>query len=564
MKKVFNHSTSDLIRVRLPANFAELLSGFRDDIFANSAVHGCEVNLCNDTGNALVTAHLTLPAEFGGIQKTYLGFQYHLNIPDANSHVFKSGEARLITEQELGAYDETTRMRFERWKMRYLFVLPLMCQRQDGTALVVGTVGIFGQAEAFDQKAMAQFEATADLYAPQMLVHWNCQQAVERRKTADVMYAEMQQFIKYITQMNSLTSLDQVFTSIGNEFIERFHFDMVNILLEENGELPMVHTSFSAPYQYLTEKWEPFRKQTRYSLSVRDGQSALIFQKNQLFHVQDVMKILHLPMAEKDKMGLSLMETPRTFMIVPIRLDTQVIGVMWLASLAKPIDLPPTDLALIELLASFISTAICNAKAHMTIEAQKREIELLNTELQSKLILLDKISKKDRLTELNNFGSFEEEIKRQTSESARAGADRPLSMILLDIDHFKAFNDVHGHPAGNQVLQEVGRRISKAVRDMDFVARYGGEEFVVLLPQCDLANATVIAERIRLKIGSESFVANEESHQVTISGGCTQFQPGETAEQFTSRADHALYTAKHLGRNRIEQHACVSPVKHQN
>lgn len=552
MTKKIHHSSADLERVRLHANLPEALSGLREDLCSVPEIDGCEINLLNEHADALVTAHLTLPQEFSGIQSTYLGFHYHLDRADANAAVFKTGISRIITEADLGVLGETTRMRFERWKIHSLAVLPLVVPLKNGKATTIGTIAVFSQSGRFSDASLMRLETLSDLYAPQIHVHWNCHQAIERGKLADVMYAEIQQFITYITQMNSLTAVDAVFSSIGSEFIGRFRFDMVNILLAEQGELSMVHTSFSKAFAHMGDRWEPFRLATKYSLSVRDGQSAMIFLSNQRFLVQDALKILHLPMSEKDKNALAILETPRTFMIVPIRLNEEVIGVMWLVSLGEPIHLPETDLTLIELLALFISTAIRNAQAHMIVEEQNRKIELLNEELKHKIVLLDQIARKDRLTGLNNFGSFEEELKRRTSESARSGESSALSVILLDVDHFKVFNDTYGHLAGNQVLQAVGARIAQAVRDMDFVARYGGEEFVVLLPQCDLKGAEMIAERIRRIIGEDFILIDENKHRITISGGCAQFLVDESADSFICRADQALYQAKHNGRNRIE------------
>lgn len=552
MHKKIIHSRDDLERIRLYADLPDVLNGLREDLCSAPEIDGCEINLLNEKGDALVTAHLTLPEEFFGIQNTYLGFHYQLDQADANATVFKTNIPMIITQNDLGALGETTRMRFERWKIHSLAVLPILMPLKNGGEKTVGTIAVFSQRSRFTGVAMARLEALSDLYAPQIHVHWHCHQAIERRKLADVMYAETQQFIQYITQMNSLTAVDAVFSSIGSEFIERFHFDMVNILLAEQGELAMVHTSFSQPFAHVRERWEAFRCATRYSLSMRDGQSAMIFLSRQRFLVQDVLQILHLPMSEKDKNALALLQTPRTFMIVPIRLNDEVIGVMWLVSLDEPLHLPETDLTLIELLASFISTAIRNAQVHTIVEEQGSKIALLNKELHNKIVLLDQIARKDRLTGLNNFGSFEEELKRRTSESARSGENSALSVILLDIDYFKQFNDTYGHPAGNQVLQAIGARIAQAVREMDFVARYGGEEFVVLLPQCDLKGAEMIAERIRQIIDDDVVVIDAIKHRISVSGGCAQFLVDETADSFITRADQALYRAKHNGRNRIE------------
>jgi diguanylate cyclase (GGDEF)-like protein len=436
--------------------------------------------------------------------------------------------------------------------MRSQLVTPLTLRLKDGTAKPIGTIAVFSQSGDLDTQLAASIEALGSTYAPQIHIHWNYLQALEHAKLVEAMSAEIQQFIAYITEMNSLTAVEQVYESIAKEFMQRFRFELVNILLCDGKELAMVHTSFSEQYKHLSATWEPFRASTKFSLDVRDGQTALVFANNLRFVVDDVMKVLHLPMSEKDKKALALLKTPRLFLIIPIRLNDKPIGVMWLATLSDTLTLSESELTLIELLSSFVGTAIRNAQVHTRVERQNAEIDSLNHDLQSKIALLDQLARKDHLTGLNNFGNFEEELKRRTSEYARAAADSNLSVILIDIDYFKQFNDTYGHPAGNEILREVGARIVKAVREMDFVARYGGEEFVVLLPQCSLADAAAIAERIRRSMGEQPFVIDGKQNNITVSGGYAQFNKTESARDLLSRVDAALYQAKHLGRNRIE------------
>jgi diguanylate cyclase (GGDEF)-like protein len=534
------------------STLAQVLDLLGAQVFSLAHVDGCAISLVNYSGEALVNAYLKLPEEFADIENTLMGFEYRLSQADITSMAFKDGKSRLVGESDLAQYANTTRMRFERFKMRSLIVSPLMIRMDDGSMQAIGTVTAFSQHQLLDMQAAERIHELGNRCSAHISMHWRYQQAFDRSKTVEAMNAQIQQFIAYITQMNSLNTVEEVYESISQEFINRFKFDLVNILLKESDELAMVHTSFSAPFRHLEQQWEPFRQRTRYSLNVRDGQSAMIFSNNQRFVVEDTVKILHLPMSDKDRQAISLLETLRTFMIVPIRLNGAPIGVMWLATLGEPIHLPETELTLIDLLSSFVSTAIRNAKAHGLVEKQNTEIAALNRDLHSKMQLLDQVARRDRLTGLNNFGNFEEELKRRTSQAARTGGDHPLSLILLDIDHFKRFNDTWGHPAGNEVLKTVAACLLKCVRDMDFVARYGGEEFAVLLPQCDLADAQPIAERIRHMIANEAFVVDGRQHAITISAGYAQFLPGESANDFIRRVDAALYLAKHNGRNRVE------------
>jgi diguanylate cyclase (GGDEF)-like protein len=156
----------------------------------------------------------------------------------------------------------------------------------------------------------------------------------------------------------------------------------------------------------------------------------------------------------------------------------------------------------------------------------------------------------DELTELFNYRYFR---SRLSDELKRADRYRQkLSILMLDIDHFKAVNDQNGHLTGNMILREVSNIIRQCVRDVDVVARYGGEEFTVILPQTDKEDASVIAERIRETIEKNYFQNNKGRRdiQLTISiGGCTYPNGIHTLEQLLEKVDSALYEAKAGGRN---------------
>jgi two-component system cell cycle response regulator len=130
---------------------------------------------------------------------------------------------------------------------------------------------------------------------------------------------------------------------------------------------------------------------------------------------------------------------------------------------------------------------------------------------------------------------------------------KPLTVLVLDIDYFKAINDTHGHDAGDDVLREFAVRIKKSIRGIDLACRYGGEEFVVVMPETDLAVATMVAERLRRRIATEPFPIQEGScsMEVTISVGISALTKDDDAGKLLKRADGALYRAKRDGRNRV-------------
>lgn len=531
---------------------SELFVAFGEQIFSLPGADGGSINLLNESEDALVTAHLQMPHEFAGIEEGYKGFEYRFDQPDIHVQVCRSGSPAMVTENNLGKFADITELRFKRWKMRSMLSVPIAVKQDDGTVRTIGTASIFSQHQVFDAATMAQLQAIADSYSERTQALWSQRLCIERTRVAAAMSDHMQQIFACVTEMNSLTSVSKVYDLIASEFIQRFQFDTVSILLADDKELSVVASAFSEPFKHLAARHREVASKVKYTFHVSDGQSGYVYAQNQHFYVEDVSRIIDLPMSEKDKVFVEVLETIRTLLIVPIRLHKTVIGTMTLATLSQPLALSETDLKMIEMLACFSSTAIRNAKTHELLEQKNREIELLNQDLQIQMTLLDHVARKDHLTSLNNFGSFEEELKRRASEYARAREGDALAVILLDVDHFKLFNDAHGHLAGNEILQGVAARVLMCAREMDFVARYGGEEFVMLLPQCDLAGACAIAERIRCKIADEEFIVDGKSHRITVSGGCAQFSATESPHDFLCKADSALYSAKRKGRNRIE------------
>jgi diguanylate cyclase (GGDEF)-like protein len=165
----------------------------------------------------------------------------------------------------------------------------------------------------------------------------------------------------------------------------------------------------------------------------------------------------------------------------------------------------------------------------------------------------------DELTGVANHRRLQERLREHATEARRYR--RPFCLVMVDVDHFKRFNDTHGHRAGDRVLGAVARAVAGSVRDVDTVARYGGEEFAVILAELDSAQAGLAAERIRQAVGGAPVgVAKGEVLAVTVSVGYACF-PDDAAEveALIERADAALYAAKEGGRNRTCSWRSIRP-----
>jgi two-component system cell cycle response regulator len=158
----------------------------------------------------------------------------------------------------------------------------------------------------------------------------------------------------------------------------------------------------------------------------------------------------------------------------------------------------------------------------------------------------------DALTGLFNRRYMESHLATLVEQAAARG--KPIAVLVVDIDYFKSVNDSHGHDAGDDVLREFALRIRKSIRNIDLACRYGGEEFVIVMPETDIAVATMVAERLRRRIASEPFAIAQGARdlEVTISIGiAARAGASDNAAAILKRADTALYRAKRDGRNRV-------------
>lgn len=221
----------------------------------------------------------------------------------------------------------------------------------------------------------------------------------------------------------------------------------------------------------------------------------------------------------------------RSMVAVPLMIEGRVAAVLGLGRADEP-SLGQDDYWTLTSLAGNAAVALDRAYLH-----QK----------------LDLLARTDGLTGLFNRRSFEEALQREITRAKRYGSS--LSLLLLDVDHFKHFNDRHGHPLGDKLLKQVAEVIRTTVREADTPARYGGEEFVVLLPETNLAAALQAAERIRKGVAA---LAGEEAKtqplgHFSVSVGVASYpQPCRNAEELVKQADAALYEAKRAGRDRCQ------------
>jgi len=192
---------------------------------------------------------------------------------------------------------------------------------------------------------------------------------------------------------------------------------------------------------------------------------------------------------------------------------------------------------------SLINCSIDNSDYYAVIirdisENKKTEEELL------------RLASTDPLTGVLNRREFRTIAEKEVMRCKRYG--RPLSVLMMDIDHFKVINDSYGHAAGDKALQHLTKLCSSSLRTMDLICRWGGEEFVIMLPETGIKGAVIIAERLRSAIEETDFISNNNKIDFTISIGVSSFKQGDDdIDTILTRADSALYMAKEGGRNKV-------------
>jgi diguanylate cyclase len=189
-----------------------------------------------------------------------------------------------------------------------------------------------------------------------------------------------------------------------------------------------------------------------------------------------------------------------------------------------------------------------NQQLQTELASAKNEIERQREQMDS--VMAE--SRTDALTKLANRRAVDLELERQFDLYRRKQST--VSLLMIDIDHFKRFNDNHGHMIGDMVLQGVARNLAATLRDIDFVGRFGGEEFAALLPLAQLDEAVRAAERIRRAIAETPHNFGEAALQVTLSVGIAEIRSDESPADLVRRADEALYAAKRGGRNKCFYH----------
>jgi diguanylate cyclase (GGDEF)-like protein len=230
----------------------------------------------------------------------------------------------------------------------------------------------------------------------------------------------------------------------------------------------------------------------------------------------------------------------RTIVYLPLRTRDENMGVLMVDNLLSQQEIPPDQIPILTAIAGQLGMAIKNARLFQGVE---------------------ELSITDGLTGLYLLRYFKQRLKEEFYRAERTHGQ--LSLMILDIDHFKRFNDTYGHPSGDTILTTVADRILSNARKVDLTARYGGDEFVILLPDTSADEALMLAERLHHAVSGETLILPDKNTiHITVSIGVATYPThAATIDELIKRADEALYWIKSHGRNRIRLYSFEIPTK---
>jgi len=348
---------------------------------------------------------------------------------------------------------------------------------------------------------------------------------------------ELETISRIGSKLNSTLDLEEISTTLART-IRQFHPDeAVSILLPARSEKGSEGSSeyfraaatsgFPREYDTLGSRLRvfgsPSDSEEEEDVWERQGIVSVAARTGQPVNVEDVTQ---------DSRYLEVLPSTRSEMVVPMIVRDKVVGIIDVQS-SRPARFSSDSVRRITTLANHAATAVENAHLHAKVW---------------------EMAQRDRLTGLRNLRFFEDRLKEELDRAARY--DSPFSLIMMDIDDFKHYNDSFGHPMGNVLLRTISRAIGAALREVDILVRYGGEEFVCILPMTGQREAAEIAERIRRKVleaNSEIPHASEQPRGcVSISLGVSSFLTDvRDRDRLLEVADERMYAAKRAGKNRV-------------
>jgi len=331
------------------------------------------------------------------------------------------------------------------------------------------------------------------------------------KKDLEVEKVKLEQIVGFDEKVSSIRKVDKLYDFIVEKILEILEAEKCSLMISDHGQGELCLKAFKGIEDKIINKTRIKLGEQLAGIVARDGKPLLVrdIENDSRFQRQNRISYRN-----------------KSFIIAPITVDHRVIGVINVADKkGKPEGgiFTKMDLKILCMLAREVAVAVENIRLY-------KELKYLTVT--------------DPLTHINNYRFFTKEIDSEIRRRKRTAKD--LTLLMIDIDDFKLYNDSFGHLDGDVLLQKIGHVLTNTVRETDVVCRYAGDEFSVILPETSKDGARVVAEKIQKSMGEAHF-----KRKVTLSIGIAKFTSGMSRHDFVAKTDRALYQAKKDGKNRI-------------
>ncbi|MFN3490956.1 MAG: diguanylate cyclase, partial [Anaerolineales bacterium] len=450
--------------------------------------NGCFLTIWNE-----MNKRPTLIAAYGPQKEMYASIQTISGERTFTEMVLQAGHTLVIedTAKDAGIHQQAA-------QTQSILVLPLIAEQKKLGAVIL----TFNQSHKFSADEISICEQASALVALSLEKF----QAVEDAKRRAVKSENLR---KASAAISETLESDKAIARILEQLKLVIPYDSASVQLIENNELKIVGGS---GFKMLKEVLE-----MRFPIP-GDNPNTVVIETSKPYILGDVQS-QYSAFREPQNQHI------HSWLGVPLSVQDKIIGLLAIDS-AKPNNFTEEDANLALVFANQVAVALENARIYQETQAQA---------------IMDTLTKIYNRRGLFQLGEFEFQRARRIN--------RPFSVMILDIDHFKRINDQYSHAIGDQILQSFAERCQKNLRTIDLFGRYGGEEFVILLPETNLQAAQVIAERLRQSIMNAPFASDAGGLRITASIGIAEAHQNEDLNNLVQRADAALYKAKNSGRN---------------